>query len=92
MIQTNNLYYASYLLTQGLSISNVEKRYDKDFKDTVVFCFDSKDLKNEKSLEQKYASGIAVINIRAYLDNLVKVRDILYSVMDFKKSNNKVKL
>lgn len=85
MIETNNLYYASYLLTEGLSINNVEKQYDESFKNTVVFSFNSDDLNNEKVLEKKYLSGIATINIRQYLDNLVKVRDIMYNVMGRKK-------
>lgn len=94
MIETNNIYYASYLLTEGLSISNVEKQYDDNFKNTVVFYLSSGNKEHEKQLEQKYISGIATTNIRSYLDNLIKVRDIIYNVMDLKKasSNKKIKL
>ena len=91
MIETNNLYYASYLLTEGLSINNVEKQYDENYKNTVVFYFQSENLESEKNLEKKYLSGIATINIRQYLDNLVKVRDIMYNFMGTKKRMVNVK-
>ena len=81
MIETKNIYFASYLLNEGMAISNVEMRHDYDLGNTVVFIFNSKSLEMESKIEKEFNEGKALTNIREYLDNLVKVRDIVYSIM-----------
>ena len=91
MIETNNLYYASYLFNEGLNIANVEKRNDTRLGDTVVFIFtaDNKDL--EDRIERAFQEGTALTNVCGYLDSLTKVRDIMYGFMNTSSKNNNTK-
>ena len=82
MIETNNLYYASYLFSEGLEIANVEKRYDNRLGNTVVFIFNGVDEETEDKLQEAFAEGTAYTNIRGYLESLDKIRDIMYGLMN----------
>ena len=87
MIETNNMYHASYYLCEGLNISAVEKRYDSRLGETVDFFFQGESEKLELKIKQKFDSGIAVCNIRAYLTSVVTIRNILRSTLN--NSNNR---
>ena len=80
MIETNNLYYASFLLNEGLEITNVRLGWDEKFGQTVIFNFTDHDPAVERGLERSYREETAVTNIRKYIDALVRVRDIVYRV------------
>ena len=90
MIETNNLYHASYFLCEGLNIHNVEKRYDEKIGSTVVFTFKG-DAKQENKLQKLYNTGTALTNIRSYLTSLVTIRDIMYNLVNNSSNKNAVK-
>ena len=82
MIETNNLYYASYLFSEGLNLKNVEKRDDQRFGDTIVFVFYDTDHDREQRLIKRYEDSTASTNIRKYLFSLERIRDIMHSIMN----------
>lgn len=86
MIETNNLYFAAFLVTEGLDICNVKRRIDGKLGETVFFVLSGKD---EKELARSFEDATAQTNIRGYLENLEKVRDIMYGFLNGKNKNQK---
>ena len=84
MIETNNMYYAAFLLNEGCIISNVEKRYDSKLGNTVVFIFTGEDTDHEDELDTGYDLRTASTNLRGYIDALTRVRDIMYGLLNQK--------
>ena len=82
MIETNNMYHASYYLCEGLNISDVEKRHDNRLGETVYFSFHGDTDEHEDKIKTKFESGIAVCNIRAYLTSVVTIRSIMRSALN----------
>lgn len=80
MLETNNLYYASFLFAEGFTLVNIERRRDEKFGETVVFTFGSFDPESERRAEVAYNEGRAMVNVRRYLTSLEKVRDILHGL------------
>jgi vacuolar-type H+-ATPase subunit D/Vma8 len=78
MIETNDLYYASYLYCEGLSLSNLEIRHDVKLGETVYFVFNSSEQQKEKKLEEDYVSSY----VSHYLASLSKLRDAMYSLIN----------
>jgi len=89
MIQTNNMYYASFILTEGLEVCGAEVVNDEKFGHTVKFSFKGKDEKSEKALEKLYKNEEAFTNIRLYLNNLILIRDIMHGMMSRAKNEER---
>ena len=90
MIKTDNMYFASFLLNEGLNIASVKMKDKK-----VVIGFTANDDDVEKKLAASYTQEIAVTNIRKYLTALVTIRDLIYSVSNnsrYTKYENKFSL
>ena len=77
MITTSNIYYAGFLLSEA-EIVNVETAINNKDKKYVLFHFTSGDDKTDRQIEKHYEEGSAVMNVRAYIDNLVSIRDIVF--------------
>ena len=90
MIKTNNVYYATYLMHQGLWIATTDIKYDKKHGKTVIFSFYGQDEKEEKEAERQYDSEKASVNIRRYLDNLVFIRNIMYNKIKREEETEKI--
>ena len=80
MINTSNVYYASFLLNEGLSISAVEMVDSPKYGKTVQFSFRAGDEAIEQKLEKEYRQEKAVTNIRKYIDSLTICRDLMRRV------------
>jgi len=91
MIETNNMYHASYYLSEGLDLKSVDKKYNPRFGETVVLVFAAEEKETEEKIRKEFESGTAVCNIRSYLTALVTVRDIIYSAMKEKEKNKGTK-
>ena len=77
MIDTADLYFAAYLLTMGCHLDHVAGRPSKHFGKMIVFHLKGPDLLIEKRMEWDYQKGKAEVNLKQYLANLDKVRDVL---------------
>ena len=89
MISTNNMYHASYYLCEGLNITDVKKEYDNKLGETVYFIFTGDTEETEYAIKQKFSSGIAVCNIRAYLTSVVTIRNIMRSTLKNNHNNSR---
>ena len=81
MIKTSNMYFASFVLTEGLTVCGAELVQDPRFGRSVSFQFKGPSAEDEQRLELAYETEQAITNIRKYLDNLVLVRDIMHRMM-----------
>ena len=85
MIETKNIYYSAYLFSEGLSLANASKDINSGTGDVSVHF----QLVGEEDFEQKlsvlYHKGKAKTNIRQYLDSLVKMRNVLFAVLNGKE-------
>jgi len=89
MIQTNNMYYASFIMTEGFEVCGAEVINDEKFGQSVQFSFKGKDEKAEKTLEKLYKNEEAFTNIRRYLNNLILIRDIMHGMMSRAKNEER---
>ena len=76
MINTDNMYYASFLLNEGLIINNVKLIEPRK----VQFEFSVTDQEKEKELMYTYQNETATTNIKQYITSLVTIRDIIYRI------------
>jgi len=79
MVSTNNVYFATFLVTSGLFVSDTKVVTDPKHGKTVQFTFYSPEAQNEEKLKDAYEKESATVNIRNYLDNLVLIRNMMYS-------------
>jgi len=79
MLDTNNVYFASFLMTNGLFVADTKVVSDPQHGRTVQFSFYSPDAEEEQKLKKAYDCEEAKVNIRRYLDNLVLIRNVMYS-------------
>ena len=80
MITTSNLFFAGYLLTESAELVNVETAINGKSDKYVIFHFSTGDIKQDKSLETKYEYKTAVSNVREYIENYIRIKDIVYSM------------
>jgi len=79
MVSTNNVYFATFLVTSGLFVSDAKVVTDPKHGKTVQFTFYGTESQNEEKLRDMYEKESATVNIRNYLDNLVLIRNMMYS-------------
>lgn len=89
MIITTNMYFAAFILTEGLEVGGVEVVSDGKKGHTVRFSFKGRSEKEEQDLESAYETREAYTNIRRYLDSLTLIRDIIYSMVKRHKDKEK---
>jgi len=77
MIETNDLYFAAYLLAEDFRLTNVTSRSTERFGESVFFQLEGPHLVIEARLEWGYQDGNAEVNLKKFLASLNKVRDIL---------------
>jgi len=88
VIKTSNIYYAGYLLTENAEIVNVETAINGKSQKYVLFHFSTGDKETDKQIEKEYERRKAQSNIRQYIDNLVRVRDIVHSMKEMPGETN----
>ena len=90
MVSTNNVYFATFLMTSGLFVSDAKVVSDPKHGKTVQFTFYSSESLEEEKLRDAYEKESAVVNIRNYLDNLVLIRNMMYSKLKRIEENGNV--
>ena len=88
MLTTSNIYYAGYLLTENAKIVNVETALNGRSEKYVLFHFSTGSKSLDQRIKFEYERKKAVSNIREYIDNLVRVRDIVYGMNEHNGGTN----
>ena len=87
MITTSNLYFAGFLLTSEAKLVQVETALNEKQNRYVVFHFSTGSESADEELSKEYEMKTAQVNIREFVENYIRAKDIVYRMKDERESN-----
>ena len=82
MIQTEDIYFASYCLSCALISQSVERKKNGN----VVFSFYGETTAEENEIEYAFYEGLGNVNVRDYITNISVISNILYRIKSEEKN------